>query len=80
MIYMKTKVLNNSQHKLSVVKGLQSNNTHNILVQLNYHIMSFSEHQSHLLEIFHIYQTKQIYLYYYKSCEGGVLCIQSIST
>ena len=48
-------------------------------MQLNYHIMSFSEHQSHLLEIFHIYQTKQIYLYYYKSFEGGVLCIQFIN-
>ena len=27
---MKTKVLNDSQHKLSVVKGLQSNNTYYI--------------------------------------------------
>ena len=41
--------------------------------------MSFSEHQSHLIEIFHFYQTKRIYLYYSKSFEGGVLCIQSIN-
>ena len=41
--------------------------------------MSFREHQSHLIEIFHIYQTKQIYLYYSKFCEGGVLCIQFIN-
>ena len=41
--------------------------------------MSFREHQSHLIEIFHIYQPKQIYLYYYKSCEGGVLCTQFIN-
>ena len=48
-------------------------------MQLNYHIMSFSEHQSHLIEIFHFYQTKRIYLYYSKSFEGGVLCIQFIN-
>ena len=41
--------------------------------------MSFSEHQSHLIEIFHFYQTKRIYLYYSKSFEGGVLCIQFIN-